>query len=146
MKDPGRDHSLMGGAIISESGGGIIPLRGATSSRNWGAASSGISTNGPSLGLLLSRWLGAAPRLRVCHSVRSTPRHMTRIEISAAAHAALAASATRGLVEPRRSPLGGYSIWLTTKALKRLEAVRRPYESYSVAILRLAKTENVIAT
>jgi broad specificity phosphatase PhoE len=34
----------MGGAIISESGGGIIPLRGATSSRNWGAASSGIST------------------------------------------------------------------------------------------------------
>ena len=26
----------MGGAIISESGGGIIPLRGAASSRNWG--------------------------------------------------------------------------------------------------------------
>jgi hypothetical protein len=36
----------MGGEIISESGGGIIPLRGATSSRNWGAASSGISTLG----------------------------------------------------------------------------------------------------
>ena len=34
----------MGGAIISESGGDIIPLRGAASSRNWGAASSGIST------------------------------------------------------------------------------------------------------
>src|SRR5580704_9533372 len=30
-KDPGRDHSVMGGAIISESGGGIIPLRGAAS-------------------------------------------------------------------------------------------------------------------
>src|ERR1700690_2534064 len=43
-KDPGRDHSVMGGAIISESGGGIIPLRGAASSRNWGAASSGISS------------------------------------------------------------------------------------------------------
>ena len=41
--DPGRDHSVMGGAIISESGGGIIPLRGAVSSRNWGAASLGIS-------------------------------------------------------------------------------------------------------
>lgn len=41
--DPGRDHSVMGGAIISESGGGIIPLRGAASSRNWGAASLGIS-------------------------------------------------------------------------------------------------------
>ena len=36
----------MGGAIISELGGGIIPLRGAASSRNWGAASSGISTGG----------------------------------------------------------------------------------------------------
>ena len=34
----------MGGAIISELGGGIIPLRGAASSRNWGAASSGISS------------------------------------------------------------------------------------------------------
>ena len=34
----------MGGEIISESGGGIIPLQGAQSSRNWGAASSGIST------------------------------------------------------------------------------------------------------
>src|SRR6185312_6505565 len=34
--DPGRDHPVMGGAIISESGGGIIPLRGAPSSRNWG--------------------------------------------------------------------------------------------------------------
>ena len=42
--DPGRDHSGMGGAIISESGGGIIPLRGATSSRNRGAASSGMPT------------------------------------------------------------------------------------------------------
>ncbi len=34
----------MGGEIISESGGGIIPLRGAASSKNWGAASSGISS------------------------------------------------------------------------------------------------------
>src|SRR3984957_11019625 len=50
-KDPGRDHSVMGGAIISESGGGIIPLRGAASSRNWGAASSGISSQ---LGYLLA--------------------------------------------------------------------------------------------
>ena len=68
---------------------------------------------------------------------------VTRIEISAAAYAALAASATRGLLEPRRSPEGGYSIWLapTPKALKRLEAVRGPSESYSDAILRLAEME-----
>ena len=43
MDDPGRDHSVMGGAIISELEGGIIPLPGATSFRNRGAASSGIS-------------------------------------------------------------------------------------------------------
>ena len=39
----------MGGEIISELGGGIIPLRGAASSRNSGAASSGISTQQPPL-------------------------------------------------------------------------------------------------
>jgi hypothetical protein len=37
---------------------------------------------------------------------------VTRIEITAAAYAALAASGTRGLVEPLRSPEGGYFIWL----------------------------------
>jgi hypothetical protein len=42
----------MGGAIISESGGGIIPLRGAASSRNWGAASSGISIIRPERAVL----------------------------------------------------------------------------------------------
>jgi hypothetical protein len=26
VNDPGRDHSVMGGVITSESGGGIIPL------------------------------------------------------------------------------------------------------------------------
>jgi hypothetical protein len=72
---------------------------------------------------------------------------VTRIEISAAAYEALAASATRGLVEPRRSPQGRYSIWLAPKALKRLEAARLPSESYSVAIIRLAKMETaVVAT
>jgi hypothetical protein len=34
--DAAPRSARMGGAIISESGGGIIPLRGATSSRNWG--------------------------------------------------------------------------------------------------------------
>jgi hypothetical protein len=64
---------------------------------------------------------------------------MTRIEITAAAHAALAVSATRGLVEPQRSSEGGYFIWLAPKALKRLDALRGPSESYSDAILRLAE-------
>jgi hypothetical protein len=70
---------------------------------------------------------------------------VTRIEISDAAYAALATAATRGLVEPRRTPEGGYSIWLAPKALKRLDAVRRPSESYSAAILRLAE-EAALAT
>jgi hypothetical protein len=68
---------------------------------------------------------------------------VTRIEISAAAYAALAASATRGLIEPRRSPRGGYSIWLAPKALKRLEAAQTPGEDYSATILRLAEEATV---
>jgi hypothetical protein len=64
---------------------------------------------------------------------------VTRIEITPAAHAALAASATRGGVEPQRSPEGGHFIWLAPKALKRLDAIRLPSEDYSDVILRLAR-------
>jgi hypothetical protein len=64
---------------------------------------------------------------------------VTRIEITAAAHAALAALATRGLVEPRRTPEGDYSIWLAPKASKRLDAAQTPGEDYSATILRLAE-------
>jgi hypothetical protein len=70
---------------------------------------------------------------------------VTRIEITAAAYAALAAASTRGLVEPHRSPEGGFYLWLTRKALKRLIAFRRPAESYSDAILRIAE-EAAVAT
>jgi len=37
---------------------------------------------------------------------------MTGIEITAAAYAALAASATRGLLEAQRSPQAGFYLWL----------------------------------
>jgi hypothetical protein len=50
----------MGGEIISESGGGIIPLQGAQSSRNWGAASPGISTAIDQAGASRRRWLSPA--------------------------------------------------------------------------------------
>jgi hypothetical protein len=56
--------------------------------------------------------------VRGSHDGLATPPTMARIEISAAAYAALAASATRGLLEPRRSPEGGYSIWLAPEGLK----------------------------
>jgi hypothetical protein len=86
-----------------------------------------------------------ASRARICStftglSFRSVYHlAVTRIEISADAYAALPASATRGLVEPRRSPEGGYFIWLAPKALKRLDAAQVPGEDYSTAILRLAE-------
>jgi hypothetical protein len=71
---------------------------------------------------------------------------MIRIEITAAAYEALAASATRGLVEPHRSPQGDYYLWLTrAPAVNRLKAARAPGEGYSATILRLAKQEVVTA-
>jgi hypothetical protein len=71
---------------------------------------------------------------------------LIRIEITAAAHAALAASATRGAVEPQRSPTGGYFIWLAPKVLKRLMAARELGEDYSDTIVRLAKEEASAST
>ena len=53
---------------------------------------------------------------------------MIRIEITAAAYEALAASAARGLVEPHRSPQGDYYLWLTRAAVNRLKAARAPGE------------------
>jgi gamma-glutamyltranspeptidase len=67
---------------------------------------------------------------------------MIRIEISAAANAAnaaLAASATRGLMEPHRSSTGGFHIWLDRMTLNRLVALRAPGEDYSDTIIRLAR-------
>jgi hypothetical protein len=70
---------------------------------------------------------------------------MIRIEISAAAYAALAASATRGLREVHRSPKGGFYVWLPPKTLDRLRASGRPAESLGDTIIRLAK-EGAIET
>jgi hypothetical protein len=70
-KDPGRDHSVMGGAIISESGAASSRYRGAALSRNWGAASSGISTlrrrHRASVRRSVS-FRSLRPRLRCCRS------------------------------------------------------------------------------
>jgi hypothetical protein len=88
-----------------------------------------------------------ALRTRICPTFTGLsflsryPTIVNRIEITTAAYDALATSAIRGLIEPQRSPEGGYFIWLAPKALKRIEAVREPAESYSDAILRIAKME-----
>jgi hypothetical protein len=62
---------------------------------------------------------------------------MIRIEITAAAYAALAEGADR-LKEALRSPSGGFYLWLDKITANRLRAARGRGESYSDAILRMA--------
>ena len=60
-----------------------------------------------------------------------------------AAYAALATAFPSGLgVQQERAPNGDYSVWLDPRFVDRLRAMRRPGESYSDVILRLA--ENVV--
>lgn len=64
---------------------------------------------------------------------------MIRIEISAAAYAALCA----GVPEEKRlealpSPAGGFYLWLDKMTLAQFKAARGPGESYSDVILRFA--------
>jgi hypothetical protein len=64
---------------------------------------------------------------------------MIRIEISAAAYAALCASIPeQSRLEGLRSPSGGFYLWLDKITLNRLRAARGPGESFSDAILRMA--------
>jgi len=95
---------------------------------------------------------GPGSRARICSTFTDLSLRplyhlaVTRIEISAAAYAALAASSTRGLLEASAEPPGQlFYLADPGKGLKRLQAVRRPSESYSVAIFRLAK-EAAVAT
>jgi hypothetical protein len=64
---------------------------------------------------------------------------MIRIEISAAAYAAISAGVpeqSRLPAEP--SPSGGFYLWLDRMTLNKLMAARGPGESYSDMILRWA--------
>lgn len=64
---------------------------------------------------------------------------MIRIEISAPAYAAIAASIPeQSRLEALRSPSGGFYLWLDKATLNKLKAARGPRESYSEAILRFA--------
>jgi hypothetical protein len=63
---------------------------------------------------------------------------MIRIEITAAAYAALAAGSNPdSLLPPLPSP-GGFYLWLDKVTLAKLMAARGPGESYSDMILRWA--------
>jgi hypothetical protein len=64
---------------------------------------------------------------------------MIRIEITAAAYAAIAAGRSAdSLIEAQASPSGGFYLWLDKTTLNRLTAARGPGESFSETILRLA--------
>jgi hypothetical protein len=64
---------------------------------------------------------------------------MIRIEISAAAYAALAADIPpERRLEALPSLAGGFYLWLDKATLQKLMAARGPRESYSDAILRFA--------
>jgi hypothetical protein len=64
---------------------------------------------------------------------------MTRIEISAAACAALCAGVPEHRrLEALRSPQGGFYLWLDKVTLNRLMAARGQSEGFSDTILRLA--------
>jgi hypothetical protein len=67
---------------------------------------------------------------------------MIRIHITAAAFRAIASSLGENMrFLPHNGPLGGYSVWLDKVTASQLEALRRPADSYSDVILRLAEME-----
>jgi len=67
---------------------------------------------------------------------------MIRIEITAAAYAAIAAGRSAdSLIEAQASPAGGFYLWLDKMTLNRLTAARGPGESFSDTILRLSLEE-----
>jgi hypothetical protein len=65
---------------------------------------------------------------------------MVTISISTTAFAAIASTLPKGsTVDGRPDDNGGYLVMLDRRVLDRLAAMRRPGESYSDVILRLAK-------
>ena len=66
---------------------------------------------------------------------------MIRIAISPAAYAVIASAlpGSNVRVDPQRAPNGDYRVWLDRAVVDRLAAMRRPLETYSDIILRLAK-------
>lgn len=66
---------------------------------------------------------------------------MVRIQISAAAFAAIAATLPLGsvAVEPERNPDGSIGIWLDPTAVAKLRDLRGPGEDWSDVILRVTE-------
>jgi hypothetical protein len=87
----------------------------------------------------LGRWYGGQDIQGDAHSNPTGTDDMTRIEISAAAYAAIVAGRPPNtLIEAQASPLGGFYLWLDQTTVAKLKYARAPGESFSETILRLA--------
>ncbi len=69
---------------------------------------------------------------------------MIRVAVSARAYRAIKAALPAGSVvyPPERNDRGQYLLWLTKAEANRLAALRRGGESYSGAVIRLAKEQD----
>jgi hypothetical protein len=69
---------------------------------------------------------------------------LIRIAVSARAYRAIKATRPTGSVvyPPERNDRGQYLLWLTEAEANRLAALRRRGESYSDAVIRLARPQN----
>jgi hypothetical protein len=67
---------------------------------------------------------------------------MTRVAVSPRAYRAIRATLPEGstVYPPERNGRGQYLLWLSEAEAKRLSAIRKPWESVSAAVIRLAKT------
>jgi hypothetical protein len=64
---------------------------------------------------------------------------LIRLPITPAAYAAIIATHPASAHEQSRAPNGEFYVWLEPKYVERLSELRRPGESYSDVILRLAE-------
>jgi hypothetical protein len=86
------------------------------------------------------KWRALAPSSPAGSFLRAASRPMATISITPAAFAAIASTLPKGsTVAGRPDDDEGYLVTLDQRALDRLRTRRRPGESYSEAILRLAK-------
>ena len=69
---------------------------------------------------------------------------MIQIAVSARAYRAVKATLPPGSVvyPPERNGRGEYLLWLTEAEANRLASLRRPAESYSDAVIRLARAQD----
>ena len=73
---------------------------------------------------------------------------MTRIAVTPRAYRAIKASLPEGsfVYPPERDSRGRYLLFLTEAEASQLSAIRKPWESVSAAVIRLAKAASATAS